>query len=347
MRIALIAPPWVPIPPPAYGGTEAVIDRLARGLDAAGSEVLLWTTGDSTCPVSRGHVFEKAAGDLMGNAAIELRHLIHGYEAVLEWGADLVHDHTLIGPIHAKRFPELPVVTTNHGPFNAELNDLYRVIAPDVPIIAISHHQAASSGEVPIATVIHHGLDPQVYPFGDGGGDEHGDYLLFLGRMAPEKGARRAALAAQRSGARLIIAAKMREPMEREFFHTQVEPLLDERIVYVGEVGETEKIRLLRNARALVNPILWPEPFGLVMIEALACGTPVLSFREGAAPEIVEHGATGFICDDLDDLVAHLPRVDELDRRTCRESVERHFSTERMVADHLRFYERVIAERAA
>jgi glycosyltransferase involved in cell wall biosynthesis len=347
MKIGIIAPPWVPIPPPAYGGTEAVVDRLARGLHATdGIELLLWTTGDSTCPVPRGHVLKQAEPDHMGIAAIELRHLIHGYEAMLEWGADLVHDHTLIGPVYAQRFPDLPVVTTNHGPFNAELAALYRVISPDVPIIAISHDQARSAGEVPIAAVIHHGIDLDVYPFGEGDGDEEGDYLLYLGRMAPEKGARRAALAAKETGDRLIIAAKMREALEREFYTTQILPLLDEKIVYIGEAGEQEKIGLLKGAKALVNPIRWPEPFGLVMIEALACGTPVLSYKEGAAPEIIDHEVTGFLVDDLQDLVAHLPRIDEIDRHACRKAVEERFTTERMVEAHIDLFTRILAERA-
>jgi hypothetical protein len=149
---------------------------------------------------------------------------------MLEWGADLVHDHTLIGPVYAQRFPDLPVVTTNHGPFNAELADLYGVIGQDVPIIAISHDQARSAGDVPIAAVIHHGIDLDVYPFGEGDGDERGDYLLFLGRMTPEKGVRRAI--AGREGDRRPVdhRAKMREPLEHEFFTTQILPLLDEKI---------------------------------------------------------------------------------------------------------------------
>jgi glycosyltransferase involved in cell wall biosynthesis len=342
MRVGIVAPPWVPVPPPAYGGTEAVIDRLARGLVDAGHEVLLWTTGDSTCPVDRRHVLEVAAGDRMGFAAIELRHLIRGYEALVEWGADIVHDHTLVGPVYARRFPDLPVVTTNHGPFDDELADLYRAVGDDVPIIAISHDQASRATDLPIAAVIHHGLDLDRFPAGDGAGDERGPYLLFLGRMAPEKGARRAALAAKRAGVRLIIAAKMREPWERQFFAEQVEPLLDDDITYVGEAGNDEKVALLRGATALVNPIRWPEPFGLVMIEALACGTPVLAFREGSAPELVEHGTTGFLCTDVDDLVVHLAKVGDLDRAACRQQAERRFSTSRMVADHLELYERVI-----
>jgi glycosyltransferase involved in cell wall biosynthesis len=342
MRIGFMAPPWVPVPPPLYGGTEAVVDRLARGMAAAGHDVLLWTTGDATCPVPRGHVFARAQPDRMGFAAIELRHLIRGYEALVEWGADLVHDHTVIGPVYARRYPTLPVVTTNHGPFNDELTDLYRAVGESVPVIAISHDQASRAGDAPVAAVIHHGLDLANFPVGGGAGDERGPYFLFLGRMAPEKGARRAILAARRAGVRLVLAAKMREPLEHEFFDQQVQPLLDDDITFVGEVGHVEKVALLGGATALVNPIRWPEPFGLVMIEALACGTPVLAFREGSAPELLDDGTTGFLCDDVDELAARMQQASTIDRAKCRAVAEERFSTERMVADHLAFFEHVL-----
>ena len=344
MRVGIIAPPWVPVPPTAYGGTEAVIDRLARGLQDAGDEVLLWTTGDSTCPVPRRHVLDHAEGDRMGIAAIELRHLIRGYEAMVDWGADIIHDHTLIGPVYSQRFPDLPVVTTNHGPFNDELTDLYRTIADDVPVIAISHDQASRAGDLPIAAVIHHGIDLDRFPAGAGTGDDDGPYFAFLGRMAPEKGARRAALAARQAGGRLIIAAKMREPWEHQFFTEQVEPLLGDDIVYIGEADHDTKVRLLQGATALVNPIRWPEPFGLVMIEALACGTPVLAFHEGSAPEIVDDGVTGFLCDDVDDLAEHLDKAADLDRAACRQAAEDRFSRERMVTDHRQLFTTIVAE---
>jgi len=347
MRIGIVAPPWVPVPPARYGGTESVIDRLARGLAGAGHELLLWTTGDSTCPVPKGWVHERAATDRMGFDAIELHHLVRGYDALVEWGADIVHDHTLIGPVYARRFPDLPVVTTNHGPFDDALNDLYRAVADDVPVIAISQDQASRAVDVPIAAVIHHGIDLDRFPVGDGGGDDDGPYFLFLGRMAPEKGAMRAAFAAKQAGARLVLAAKMHEPWERAFFEEQVRPLLDERITYVGEVGGEDKLALLRGATALVNPIRWPEPFGLVMIEALACGTPVLAFPEGSAPELVDHGTTGFLCEDVDDLAVRLGEAASLDRAACRRAAESRFSTARMVADHLALYEQVVDRHAS
>ncbi len=343
MLVGLMAPPWVPVPPPRYGGTEAVIDRLARGLVEAGHEVFLWTTGDSTCPVPRGHVLDVADGEHMGMAAVELRHLIHGYRAMRDRAVDIVHDHTLIGPVYAGRYPDLPVVTTNHGPFDNALTDLYRAVADEVPVIAISHDQASRAGDVPIEAVIHHGLDLERFPVGDGRGDERGPYLAFLGRMAPEKGARRAALVARSVGMRLLIAAKMREPWERRFFAEQVEPLLGDGIEYVGEIGHDDKVRLLGAATALVNPIRWPEPFGLVMIEALACGTPVLAFDQGSAPEIVEDGVTGFVSRTVEEMASDVTRVAELDRRACRRAAETRFSTERMVRDHLAVYERLVA----
>jgi glycosyltransferase involved in cell wall biosynthesis len=344
MRIGIVAPPWLPVPPPGYGGTESIVDGLARGFVAAGHDVLLWTTGDSTCPVPKGWVLGRAETDRMGFDVIELRHLIRGYEALIGWGADIVHDHTLIGPVYAHHHPELLVVTTNHGPFDVSLTDLYLAVGADVPVIAISHDQAARADGVPLAAVIHHGIDLDAYPFGEGTGDEQGEHFLFLGRMTPDKGARQAVLAARRAGVRLVLAAKMREPLERAFFREQIEPLLDERITYVGEVGGADKVRLLQQARALVNPIRWPEPFGLVMVEALACGTPVLAFAEGSAPELVDHGVTGFLCEDVDDLVEHLGDVARLDRHRCRQVAEERFSTHRMVADHLRLFERLLQE---
>ena len=337
MRIALIAPPWMPVPPPLYGGTEVVVDRLARGFHAAGHEVLLFTTGDSSCPVPRQWVLERSEHLRMGAVVPELRHVVHAYEAAR--GFDIVHDHTLAGPVYAQRFDDVNVVTTNHGPFNDELLDIYRVIAPAASIIAISHSQASYADGLPIARVIHHGIDVAEFPVGDG----NGGYFLFLGRMAPDKGARRAARIARQAGVRLLIAAKMREPLELEYFDGQVRPLLGGDVEFVGEVGGQQKLELLAGARALLNPIRWVEPFGLVMIEALACGTPVLTYRQGAAPEIVDHGVTGFLCDVHDEMAEAIHRVDELDRRACRAAVEQRFSTERMVADHLDLFDSLVA----
>ena len=314
-----------------------MLDRLARGLQAAGQDVLLFTTGDATCPVPRAHVLEHSETVRLGHSVPELRHVFHAYEALRD--CDVVHDHTVVGPLYAERFPACKVITTNHGPFSYELNDVYAAIGHRVPVIAISRNQASSAAEgVWVAGVIHHGIDADSFPQGDG----NGGYLLFLGRMAPEKGARRAAQIARAAGRRLLIAAKVREPMEQRYFEDEVRPLLGAGVEFVGEVGLDRKLELLAGAEALINPIRWPEPFGLVMIEALACGTPVLAFTEGAAPEIVKHGVTGFLVADEEDMVKHLAMVDMLDRAACRAAAKGPFSTERMVQEHVQVYQRLV-----
>lgn len=338
MRIAVIAPPWAPIPPRRYGGIELVVDEQARGFQAAGHEVVLFATGDSTAALPIRWVLEQAEGHRIGFTVPELRHVMHAYEAVQ--GFDIVHDHTVLGPVYAERFPNLPVVTTIHGPFNDELSDIYQRIAGRVPIIAISHAQRRHV-DLPIARVIHHGIDPQAFPVGAG----DGGYVLYLGRMAPVKGAHRAVEVARKAGVPLLLAAKMREPWEIEYFETFVKPNLNDDIVYLGEVDHDEKLRLLAGARALLNPIRWPEPFGLVMVEALACGTPVLTFPEGAAPEIVEEGRTGFLCHDELDMAERIGNIDSLDRATCRAAITGYFNTKRMVDEHLALFEDLLGRR--
>jgi glycosyltransferase involved in cell wall biosynthesis len=342
MRVALIAPPWTPIPPPLYGGIELVVDELARGLVAAGHDVMLFATGDSTCPVPTKWTLPHAEGMRIGMAVPELRHVLHAYQEI-SYDYDIVHDHTVAGPFYAERYPGLPVVTTVHGPFNEELTDLYMAIAHRVPIICISKAQHAAAPQVPIAGVIHHGIDAAKFPMGDGAGDAEGEYLLFLGRMAPDKGAHRAIEIARKAGMRVLLAAKMREPWERAYYEEQVAPLLGADAVYLGEVSHERKLELLAGAKALLFPIRWNEPFGMVMLEAFACGTPVLAFAEGAAPEVVEHAKTGFLCADEQDMVEAVERLGTLRRQDCRAAAEGYFSTSRMVADHLAVYEGVVA----
>jgi glycosyltransferase involved in cell wall biosynthesis len=337
MRIAIIAPPWATVPPSGYGGTESVLDTLARGLADEGHDVLLCTTGDSTCPVPKAHLFERAIGVGRGGVAAELRHVIAAYDAAADY--DVVHDHTLTGLLYAERLPRLPVVTTNHGPFDSDLGDVYRATSGRVPVIAISHDQASKADGIRIAAVIHHGLDAGRFKVGPG----DGGYALFLGRMSPDKGVHVAARVAHRAGVPLKIAAKMSEAAELEYFADAVRPLLSRDVEYVGEVAGEEKQRLLGGARCLLNPIAWPEPFGMVMIESMACGTPVVATPAGAAPEIVTHGHTGFLAPDEDGLVAALAKVEDLSRVACRADVETRFSAKKMVRAHLSVYDAVVA----
>ena len=324
MLIGLVAPPWLPVPPRRYGGIEMVIDVLARGLMAAGHEVRLAAPAGSTCAVPQIDGLPSSAPERMGLTVVEIPYALSAYAALK--GVDVLHDHTVAGPLCLQPPKGTPVVTTNHGPFNADLNPIYAEMSRQgVAIVAISRHQRSTARNVKIAAVIHHGIDVDSVPVGDGAGG----YACALGRMTPAKGIREAILVAREAGVPLRIAAKMREPLERQYFDECVRPLLGGDVEYLGELNAEEKYRLLGGAFALLNPIQWPEPFGLVMIEALACGTPVVATGCGSAPEIIDDGETGFVRTELPALAAALHRAGELDSNRCRE---------RMVAEHIQLY---------
>lgn len=334
MRVGMIAPAWLPTPSPAYGGTEAVVDELCRALTAVGHSVLLVCHPDSTCPVERVSVVPAEDTVRMGRASIELEHAIGAYALVEH--CDVVHDHTLAGPIVALGRSTPPVVATNHMPFTRTMSAIFAAACPPAALVAISRSHADSS-PVPVAAVVHHGVGIDRYPVGDG----RGGYVAVLSRMAPEKGVHRAVTIARAAGVPLRIAAKMREPREREYFDRFVAPHLGDGVEYVGELDTAGKLELLGGAAALLNPIAWSEPFGMAMVEAMACGTPVVGTGLGAAPEIVDDGVTGFLCDTDAAMVDGLRRVCEIDRAACRRRVEEQFSARAMADGYLALYERL------
>lgn len=338
MRIAIVAPPWLPVPPPAYGGTEAVVDALARGLDAAGHDVLLIGHPDSTCPVDRASVVPAEEATPMGRAAAELEHAIGAYKLARDF--DVVSDHTIGGPVHGASHPGLPVVATNHNPFSRTRDAIYSTIVGRGSIVAISESHARST-ELPIAAVIHHGIDVDTFPVGDGAGG----YLAMLTRMTPDKGIERAIRLARAAGVPLRIAAKIREQREHDYFESVIAPLLGTTVEFLGEVDAAGKRELLAGAVGLLNPIEWDEPFGMAMIESLACGTPVVSTPKGAAPEIVSSGTTGFLADDDAGLIEAVGRLGAIDRNACREHIRRSFSIEGMCERYVAVFEREITFR--
>jgi glycosyltransferase involved in cell wall biosynthesis len=314
-----------------------VIDNLARGLTAAGHEVELFTIGDSPCPVTRSWLFQHPV-EPMGDALHESLHVEAAYRCLTE--VDVIHDHTTVGPLlgaHAAP-PDVPVVTTAHGPFTAAARQYFSRLPSRVSVVAISHPQRASAPDVRVTAVIPHGIDTQTYLPGPGGGG----YLAFVGRMSPDKGVHDAIDVARRAGLPLTMMVKMRAPDELAFFHDVVEPMLGRDIQLLIEPEEAQRIELLGRAEALINPIAWPEPFGLVMAEALACGTPVIARPFGAAQEIVEHRRTGYLHDSIDDLADAVRRIDQLDRCECRAAAEQRFSRDRMVEDHIRLYRQLL-----
>ncbi|HKU30045.1 MAG TPA: glycosyltransferase [Arthrobacter sp.] len=337
MRIGLVAPPWIPVPPPAYGGTEAVVDILARGLSAAGHEVLLAAASGSTCPVAKIPGPAPADGSRIGFGVDELRHAAFAFAAMADM--DVIHDHTLAGPLYRHRPGNMPMVATAHLPFSEENHDIYQAMSADTAIVAISHHQAQSSSRIAVRRVIHHGIDTSSIPVGAG----DGGYASFLGRMDPGKGLPEAIEAARLAGVPLRIAAKMYSAEEQEYYSDVIAPMLGPGVEYLGELNATDKYTLMGGSVALLNPIQWSEPFGMAMIEALATGTPVVATHRGSAPEIVSEGTTGYLGTTPLELADALIAAAALDRGACRDAAETYFSAERMVAEHLALYEELLS----
>jgi glycosyltransferase involved in cell wall biosynthesis len=341
LRIALVAPPWFPVPPEAYGGIELVVALLADGLVRAGHDVTLFASGDSRTTATLCAAYEHAPSEWIGNAYHELRHSLGCFGRASDF--DLVHDHTGMLGLILGGVVATPLVHTVHGPVDGEPGWLYDQLCRLLPapyLISISRSQQRMRPSLPWVANCPNAIDFASYPFAPA----RGDYLCFIGRMSPEKGAHRAIEVAQRAGLPLKIAAKMREPLERAYFEEYVRPHLDGRIEYLGEVGHAEKTALLRGARATLCPIGWEEPFGLVMVESMACGTPVIATRRGSVVEVVEDGVTGVIVDSHEEMAAALELADRLDPAVVRRRAERRFAPERMVADHLAAYTSVLTQ---
>ncbi len=343
MRIAQLAPLVEAVPPGTYGGTERVVDWLCRELTARGHEVTLFASGDSKTAARIVPVAPRAlrtSGTLHDPIAWHLASVERLRGCARDF--DVIHSHLDYLPLPALRGVPTPVVTTLHGRLDVSgLREIYRHF-PDRPLVAISDAQRQTLPELPWAGTIHHGLPVNDYPFGPG----DGDFFLFLGRISPEKRPHVAIDVARRAGVRLVLAAKV-DAADRAYHEERVRPLLGEPgIEFLGEVDHREKVELLGRCRALLFPVLWPEPFGLAMIEALACGAPVIARRCGSTPEVVRHGETGLLCDDDDALVRALTEVDRIDRLACRRDVEERFSSARMAADYEAVYRRVGSESA-
>ncbi|HET7596819.1 MAG TPA: glycosyltransferase family 4 protein [Burkholderiales bacterium] len=344
MRIAQIAPLAESVPPKLYGGTERVVHYLTEELVRQGHEVTLFASGDSRtsarliAPVPRALRLDSQVRDALPYVLLQMEQVRRR-----AWEFDVLHFH--VDLVHFPVFRELRrrTVTTLHGRLDLpDLAPFYAVFA-DMPLVAISRDQRSYLRDVYWAGTVHHGLPVSALPFT---ARPKGDYLAFIGRISPEKRPDRAIAIARRAGMPLRIAAKV-DAVDRDYFQRLIEPLLAApHVEFVGEIGEAEKADFLGNARALLFPVDWPEPFGLVAIEAMACGTPVIGWRCGAVPEIVEDGVTGFVVDSELGAARAVARIGELDRRKVRRRFEERFSVERMAQDYLDIY-RSLPERAA
>lgn len=342
MKIAQVAPLYESVPPKKYGGTERVVSYLTEELVRQGHEVTLYASADS---VTSARLRAVCRQGLRLDAACRdpLAHHVRLLERVAREAHtyDVVHFHIdyLHYPVSCRN--AAPHVTTLHGRLDLpDLEPLYREF-PRVPVVSISDAQRAPLPWLNWQATIHHGLPLDLYALRE----EPGRYLAFIGRISPEKRLDRAIEIARRAGMELRVAAKV-DRADRGYFEDEIAPLLDApHVRFLGEVGDDEKPRLLGGALALLFPIDWPEPFGLVLIEAMACGTPVVAFEGGSVRELVDDGVTGFVCRDIGGAVAAVKRAGGLDRRRCREVFEHRFGVSRMAADYVRVYERLREKR--
>jgi glycosyltransferase involved in cell wall biosynthesis len=345
MKIAQIAPLYESVPPKLYGGTERVVSSLTEQLVQMGHEVTLFASGDSKTS-ARLVAPCKQALRLLGDECVDK--LAYHYimlDMVRDRAAefDVLHFHVDYLHFPFTQMCATPHVTTLHGRLNIpELPALYRQFG-DVPVVSISHSQRKPLPRVKWVGNVYHGLPAGNFKLGAG----QGNYLAFLGRVSREKRVDRAIQIALKAGMPLKIAAKV-DPSDRDYYEAEIKPLLNHpNIEYIGEITEREKPQFLGDAYAQVFPIDWPEPFGLCMIEAMACGTPTIAFGHGSVPEVLTDGLTGFIVADMERAVESVAKIAALNRRACRMEFERRFTSERMATDYLRIYEALAGTDAA
>jgi glycosyltransferase involved in cell wall biosynthesis len=337
VRIAQVCPPWLAVPPKGYGGIEWVVALLADGLVEAGHDVTLFATGDSRTKATLEYVYETALGTkAINDIVLETTHTIFAMRDVRD-RFDVLHVHTPFTALGAAIETGVPTVHTLHGSFTPEMSRLYSLVGDRAWFVAISDAQRRFQPDLRYAGVVHNGVDLNEYELGK----ERDDFLLFLGRAAPEKGWARAIETARVAGLPLISAVKIADAREHLEWEENIKPNLPPDFEVLGEISHEEKVDLLRRAKAVLFPIDWPEPFGLVMIEAMACGTPVIATPRGSVPEVIEDGVTGWIV-DVDDYpreaVERLTRLHEIDSAACRDRVGRLFSKESMVAGYERAF---------
>jgi glycosyltransferase involved in cell wall biosynthesis len=334
LRIAQVAPLSESVPPRLYGGTERVVAYLTDELVAQGHDVTLFASGDSR--TSAELIACSRAALRLAGASDEVAYHIAMLESVVGRAKefDVIHFHT--GYLHYPLTRRTPFnhVTTMHG--RLDLPELVTVCRafPEIPVVSISNAQRRPLPWLEWAATIYHGLPRDLLAYQP----EPSDYVVFLGRISPEKRLDRAIEIAGRAGVRLVVAAKI-DRVDKAYYEDTIRPLMAQpHVEYIGEVGEHEKSALLGNARALLFPIDWPEPFGLVMIEAMACGTPVIAFRNGSVDEVLADGETGFICESIDEAVAALGNLSQVSRAGCRATFERRFTSARMARDYVDLY---------
>jgi glycosyltransferase involved in cell wall biosynthesis len=345
LRVALVVPPYFDVPPKAYGGVEAVVADLADALVARGHQVTLFGVGENATSARFVPVWPEPIPERLGEPYPEVVHAALCRRAVeriaAEEGLDVVHDHTFAGPLNAPAYAALglPTVVTMHGPIDEDLFRFYSTLGSDIGLVAISERQRQLAPDLPWVGKVHNALRVETFPYQA----DKGDYALFLGRFHPDKAPHLALEAAHAADLRLVLAGKCAEPFEVEYFDSEVRPRLTDRDTVYGEADADEKRRLLAGARCLLFPIQWEEPFGMVMIEALACGTPVIALDGGAVAEIVDDGISGYICSDPSEFPDAIHRLNRIDPAACRRTVAERFNIDKLGAGYEAVYRGALA----
>lgn len=341
----MVSPPWIPVPPPGYGGIEWVVHLLVEELVRRGHQVTLFATGDSATSATLRFVHERAMPHLMHAPQPDAMHVGSAYREIADHAGagapfDIVHDHTAwLGVAFAPLIPS-PVVHTVHGAFHDENRAFYGLFRDHAAFVTVSEFQQHDFQVLPYVGAVHNAVDVASYPYRT----KKDDYVLCLGRVHPAKGQAVAVRVAKAAGVPVVLAGKIDAGDAQAYFDAELLPLIDgETVRFLGEVTDASKRELLAGARALLFPIQWAEPFGIVMIEAMAAGTPVVAIRNGAVPEVVAHGETGFVCEDEKEMISALERVEVISPERCRLETERRFSPARMADAYIEIYERVIA----
>jgi glycosyltransferase involved in cell wall biosynthesis len=347
-RIAMVVPPYFDVPPKAYGGVEAVVADLVDALVARGHDVTLFGAGEPGTKAKFVPVWDRALPERLGDPFPEVVHALKVRRAIEQVaatsGVDLVHDHTFAGPLNAPAYMDmgLPTVVTVHGPVDQEdCYRYYRELGREVSLVAISDRQRELAPELNWVGRVHNALHVDQWPYQT----EKGDYALFLGRFTETKGPHLALQAAHEAGIPLVLAGKCSEAIEKAYFEKEVRPRLTERDHLFGLADATAKRKLLAGARCLLFPINWEEPFGMVMIEAMVCGTPVVALRGGAVSEVVVDGVTGRICDDPAELPAAIAEVQDMDPAACRAHVEANFGAGPLGRGYEQVYHQLLRAR--
>ncbi|MCK5590166.1 MAG: glycosyltransferase family 4 protein [Dehalococcoidales bacterium] len=347
MRIAMVVPPWFKVPPDGYGGIEVLVSLWADGLVDKGHEVTLFTVADSVTKADKFTVFDKEMKSYLDDAPsnflnIAVTHSLASYIEISRGGYDIIHDNTWKEGLCSTAFMDIPVVHTLHSAFDEGNKGFYSLFKnyPGIHFVTISNYQQTCFPDLNYSATVYNGVNFPKYPFSE----EKEDFFFYIGRFNDGKAPHLACEVAERLGVKLVLAGKLNERAERSYFDQYIKPHLSDKIKFIGEVGQwsKEKMDMFSRGKAYLYPIQWDEPFGITMAEAMACGTPVVTFKRGAAPEVVAHNETGFVVETMDEFVDAVKHVNEISPRKCRERVEKMFTADAMVDGYEKVYTEVL-----